>query len=278
MTSPTRARRAVVALAGAILLTVAVAGASAALAGDQPNPNGAPVGPDPAAVSSLFPAGSELQFVAVAPCRIIDTRNAGGQLSATSRVFDATLATYAAQGGKAGSCNVSDAATAVQLNLGGISGNGKSSWLAGWATGTPEPTASLLNTSPAGPIANMVTVPVNASGQFTLKTPGVMHVYADVAGFYVKPLYATVDGDGTVWGGMSSGLVSSVRNSVGTYTLTFNRDVEMCAATTSDWAFYFVHEVSADVRYGAGTNTVTVVSRNASGALEDTMFNVSVTC
>jgi hypothetical protein len=265
-------------MAGAALLTVAVAGASSALGGDQPNPNGAAAGPDPAAVSSLFPAGSELQFVAVAPCRIIDTRKAGGQLSATSRVFDATLATYAAQGGLAGSCNISAAATAVQLNLGAISTNGKSTYLAGWATGTVQPTASLLNTNPAAPTANMVTVPVNAIGQFTLKTPGAMHVFADVAGFYVKPLYATVQADGTVWSGMSSGLVSSVRDSTGTYTLTFNRDVEMCAATTSDWAFFFVHEISADVRFGVGTNTVTVVSRNASGALEDTMFNVSLTC
>jgi hypothetical protein len=279
MHSPSRLRRAAIAAAGAVVLLVGAAGATSALAGDQPNPNSGAQGPDPAAISALLPAGSELRFVSVAPCRIIDTRKSGGALVAGQRTFDATMANYSTQGGFAGSCNIIDSAVSVQLNIGAISQNNKTSDIRGWATGAPEPTASLVNYNPSGPVANMVTVPLNTSGQFNLKTPGAAHIFADVAGFWVKPLYATVYTDGTVYSGLSSGLVSSTRDSLGQYTVTFDRDVELCGATTSDWTFATAREISADVRYAASPNAVTIVTRNAStNALEDALFTVSLTC
>jgi hypothetical protein len=288
MQKPRRIRRAVIAATGAALLLAGAAGANAA-GGPQPGVrHGVAARPDTTLVSPVMAPGSELLFVAVAPCRIVDTRRAGGKLSASSRTFDATLASYASQGGKAGTCNVPDIAMAVQLNLSAISTDKRSSWLIGWAAGQPEPTASMLNTNPAAPIANMVTMPVNASGQFTLKTPGSMDVFADVAGYYVQPLYATIDGgDGnnppSVVEGVASGLVSVTRESAGIYDLTFDRNVTSCVATANDFEFGSGHDIAIDSTislfnpaYTDGTIVVGVTDMG--GAFVDAMIHVSLTC
>lgn len=88
-------RRAAVAAAGAALLVLGAASADAG--GPQPGTEqGRSVAPRPALVTPATAAGSELRFVAVAPCRIIDTRVAGGRLPAASRTFDTTATSYAA--------------------------------------------------------------------------------------------------------------------------------------------------------------------------------------
>jgi hypothetical protein len=278
MTISTRTRRAATALVGATALVIGVAGAGSALgAADPSNPHPPSLAPDPAAVASI-PAGSEKQFVPVAPCRIIDTRESGGALVAGQRVFDATLANYAVQGGKAGSCNIPSYATSVQLNLGAISRNDKTSDIKGWATGTAEPLASLLNYNPSGPVANMVTMPVNGAGQFTLKTPGAAHIFADVAGYFVKPLYVAVNSDGSIWQGKASGVTSVARTSTGRYTVTFERDVKGCAPAASDYLFSTNHDVSPDNDDSYPANVVQVGIANAANAATDARFFLSMTC
>ena len=277
MTTPSRLRRAIIAAAGAALLTVGVAGAGLAAGGDRDANPGAK-GPDAAAVSALFPPGSELQFVGVAPCRIIDTRVSGGALVSGQRTFDATMTNYSTQGGKAGTCNIPDVAVSVQLNLGAISQNGKTSDVRGWATGTSEPTASMLNYNPAGPVANMVTMPLNSSGQFNLKTPGAAHIFADVAGYYVKPLYAAVSYTGSIYQGIQSGVVSVSRVSTGFYNVTFNRDVEQCAASASTITWSTGYDASPDVSTSSDPNTVQVGIVNSSGTFVDEWFTLSLTC
>ncbi|HET7820073.1 MAG TPA: hypothetical protein VFL10_00995 [Ornithinibacter sp.] len=274
MITSTRLRRALVATAGAAAL---VLGATAATASGPDTPNPGTAAPDRAAVSALFPAGSELQFVAVAPCRILDTRVAGGKLVNTSRVFDATLGSYAVQGGKAGSCGIPDSAASVVLNVGAISQNGSTAHVTMWATGTPEPLASIINYSPAGPVANMATIPVNSSGQFTAKTPKSVHLFADVAGFYVKPLYAAVSPSGTVYAGISSGISSVTHTGTGMYAVTFNRDVTGCAATTSSITWASNLDVSPDVGVG-GANTVTVGIANDANVMTDAYFVLHLAC
>jgi hypothetical protein len=277
MITSTRLRRALVATAGAAAL---VLGATAATASgpDTANPGTDPA-PDKAAVSALFPAGSELQFVAVAPCRIVDTRNAGGAIVAASRTFDATLADYSGQGGKAGSCNLpTSGVSAVQINLGAISKFGSTSNFKGWATGSAEPLASMVNYDPSGPVANMVTMPVNASGQFTLKTLGSGHTFIDVAGYYVKPLYAAVSSSGAIYQGIASGVVSVSRTSTGFYDVKFNRDVEQCSAVASSITWSSNTDVSPDVSTSADPTVVQVGITNPSNTFVDEYFTLRLTC
>lgn len=273
-------RRAAVAAAGVALLVLGAAGADAG--GPQPGTERSrSLAPRLALANPATAAGSELRFVAVAPCRIIDTRVAGGRLTAAARTFDTTATSYAAQGGKAGSCNVSAVATAVQLNLGAISQSGSTSDLKGWATGTPEPTASLVNYNPSGPVANMVTVPVDTSGRLTLKTPGSAHVFADVAGYWVKPLYVSVDATTappTVHAGASSGFVGVVKDGTGSYRVTFDRNVSRCAPAATDYLFASVHEISVDSDFSLDSTVYVSVKNSATGAAEDTIFHLVLTC
>ena len=191
--------------------------------------------------------------------RIVDTRIAGTLVHAASRVFDATLGSYAGQGGKAGTCNLpSSGVVSVQLNLGAISRHHSTSDLKGWATGTAEPTASLVNFNPSGPVANMVTMPVNGSGQFTLKTPGNAHTFIDVAGYFVRPLYAAVSSTGSIYSGIRSGVVSVTHVSPGMYDVRFNRDVQQCSATAASITWNTDLDVSPDVGASADASTVRV--------------------
>lgn len=281
MHHPSRLRRAAIAAAGAALLLLGAAAADAAGSGGPDDTDaartaaGRPVADSPATVTPVVAPGYDLEFHSVAPCRILDTRQVGGKLSAGSRVFDATLASYAVQGGKAASCGIPDFATAVQLNLGAISQDGKTSDIRGWATGTAEPTASLVNYNPAGPVANMVTMQVNASGQFTLKTPGSAHVFADVAGYYSKPAYALVLPGGGVAFGIGSGVQSAARTSTGEYTVVFDRNIANCAVNVSP-VLGGTNIVGADQT--GPDDTVFVHLNSATGTPVDAFFDIAMTC
>jgi hypothetical protein len=280
MRTPIHLRRAGVALAGAALLLAGAAGANAA-GGPQPGTNALRPALAAEAVNPAMAPGSDLQFVNVEPCRIVDTRKAGGALHGT-RTFDASLGSYAAQGGKAATCNIPEVAMAVQLNLGAISQKGSTSDVKGWALGTAQPLASLVNYNPAGPVANMVTMPVDPLGRFNLQTPGTAHVFADVAGYYVQPLYASIDGtDGVnafVHENVQSGLVSAVRTATGEYELTFNRNVTACVALATDYLFTPVHEISTDSDFSQDSTVFVSVKDSSTGAPDDTIFHIALTC
>ena len=94
-----------------------VAGGAWAGDGSPPPASGAVGGPDADNRDLLGGGANEDLFVPITPCRIIDTREAGGKLSAVtgSRVFDVAGSgpTFAAQGGKAGGCGIGEGATTV---------------------------------------------------------------------------------------------------------------------------------------------------------------------
>lgn len=287
-------------LVGAAVIAVAFLAGPTALAGSQAEPSanadsprssasGAPVFPGDAAVqgrsagstptNAAAGAGTELQFVSVTPCRAIDTRHAGGALNNSSRNFViAGLSNYSSQGGNSAGCGIPSYAVGIQMNLGTVTVGSGSGYLKGWPFGAAEPTASLVNFSGSGAIANMVTLPLSntAASDITLKVFGNAHVFADVAGYYVNPMYATITDTGAVYR-TSSGLVSSSRTSVGEYVLTFERPTARCAAVASDLIFATTNDVSAEAGFG-GSNVVTVEVRDNSGSLADTFFNIHLTC
>jgi hypothetical protein len=58
------------------------------------------------------------------------------------------------------------------------------------------------------------------------------HVIIDVLGFYIVPIAATLRPDGTIYGGTNRAFYSG-RQSVGSYTVTLDRDVTFCSPTVS---------------------------------------------
>jgi hypothetical protein len=128
-------------------------------------------------------------FVAVTPCRIIDTRFASGTghgspalAAGATRAFDMN----------AGPCTgIPENVAALSLSIAAIlpPSNG---FLTAWPTGTAQPLFSQLNYIQGQVVANAAIVPVNTSDQlnFFVNT-GPTDIYADVNGYFM-------DGSGTL--------------------------------------------------------------------------------
>ena len=269
-------------VAGVAAAVLVASSATVALAaGGGSSPNGSPSGGRVAHVAGApaMNAGSQLQLVAVTPCRVVDTRLAGGRLNNSQRSFKA-VGNLSGQGGKSSGCGVPSYAVALSLNLVAIGQSGSGSYMYAWPAGTAQPVASAINYPRSGDaIANGITLPITAGGSwaFTLKTPGKAQVAADVTGYYVKPLYVVFSPSGTPYGG-SSGVVSTNRISAGRYEIEFDRNVRKCAATTSDLIFDGTRDVTADMTYSSDPTTVTVQVTNKDGNAEDTYFSLAMSC
>lgn len=127
-----------------------------------------------------FTPGEPLAFYPVAPCRVVDTRNAAGPLGGppiggtTSRNFPVLSSP----------CGIPSTAQAYSLNVTALPHNGTLNYLTIWPTGTSQPNVSTLN-SPAGQtIANAAIVPAGTSGQVTVFVTDTSDVILDINGYF----------------------------------------------------------------------------------------------
>lgn len=150
------------------------------------------------AEAALGDAAADLTFVPLPPCRIIDTRQAGGILAAgETRSFQVSGTTeFGAQGGNLGGCGVppgsaEPVAAAVMLNLVAIDVAGKGN-LAAWAYGQPEPLASSINFQKIDMnVANGLIVPIAGTNlvpaDLSIKANfSAAHIVADVTGYFTR--------------------------------------------------------------------------------------------
>jgi hypothetical protein len=120
--------------------------------------------------------------VAVAPFRILDTRNGTGTGGATDPVGADKAITLKV----AGVGPVPADATGAVLNITATEGTAPS-FITAWPTGSPRPTASVLNVNPGQNLPNMITVALGTGGQLDLyNLAGAVHLVADVAGYLVS--------------------------------------------------------------------------------------------
>lgn len=120
------------------------------------------------------------QFYPLAPCRVVDTRNAastnGGPILATTpRDFRIK-----------GNCGVPVTAQAVSLNV-TITGASMSSWLRLWPSGQTEPVVSNINFDPTLPaLANgaLIGLSGNTNDLSVRNSEGTVHVILDVTGYF----------------------------------------------------------------------------------------------
>lgn len=143
-------------------------------------------------------AESDLLFVPVAPCRIIDTRIAGGKIMAgQTRPFRVAGTTgFSGQGGQATGCGVpigasSPAAAAVMLNIVAVDVDGKGN-LQAWEFGQPEPVATSINFQKIDMnIANGLIVPIagisSQTHDLNVKANfNNAHLVVDVTGYFTR--------------------------------------------------------------------------------------------
>lgn len=142
---------------------------------------------------ALGDPAQDLVYVPVTPCRILDTRVAGGPIPANSfRDFDLTdVVRYAPQGGDTSNCNVGDKGSfaAAALNITVVSPN-----IAGYITAFPylasQPTAATINYV-AGDIRNSLAIvrldQSAAAYEFSVYSFAQTHLVADIVGYFREP-------------------------------------------------------------------------------------------
>lgn len=281
-----RHRAAFVALA---FVATGVGGYTAASAtGGDPSvdvsPNTGELRTRPADRAALTGGQSET-YTGITPCRIADTREAGGPIVSTTRTFKAS-GNLAAQGGS--NCGIPDNATSIAVNLTAIT-TGSTGFFRAWAYGGPSSAATLLNYAPGLNPTNQVNIPLCrkpmtgtdpcvGDNAFTMRNFGSANLVADAVGYYTPPMYALVTETGVI--DQSSGVLQVTRTPgepVGAYNIKFDRNVRDCAASTSDLVWDTSHDVSIEL--GGGSNDLgEVVVTRPDNSLADTWFYVTVTC
>lgn len=118
-------------------------------------------------------------YVAMAPCRVLDTRNAGGSLgNGTARNVQIT--------GLSG-CSVPVAATAVEASASAVE-PAALGFARLWPKGAPAPTATFVNFSKAQGTTNTGAVSIGDDGQVSLRNfGGPAHYTLDVQGYFIDP-------------------------------------------------------------------------------------------
>ena len=145
------------------------------------------------AFAQLGSSSSDLVFNPITPCRIVDTRSAGGVItSSTYRSFKSWGASFTSQGGSSTDCGIPQSANvaAVALNLLVIAPIGEG-WIAAWPYGLPRPLVSNLNFTAGAVLANFTLLKVDqtgSNGYWNLFTTTTTHFVADVTGYYTKPV------------------------------------------------------------------------------------------
>lgn len=153
-------------------------------------------------------ADTDLIFVPIEPCRIIDTRVAGGPIAAnTTRNFDVTAAaTYAGQGGSATDCNGagsagSYAAAAINFTVVTPSAGG---YITAFPYLTTQPLAATVNYGAGDVRGNYAVVKLDqgaSASELSVYSFAQTHLVADIVGYYRngnQPVFECVDSGQTI--------------------------------------------------------------------------------
>jgi uncharacterized repeat protein (TIGR03803 family) len=128
------------------------------------------------------------QFVSVAPCRVVDTRNPAGPFGGPAIPSDTARSFIIPQGPCAG---IPANAAAYSLNV-TVVPHGPLGFLTIWPTGEGRPVVSTMNSD--GRIkANAAIVPAGTSGAVSVYVTNTTDVLLDITGYFVSPSAQTYE-------------------------------------------------------------------------------------
>ena len=144
---------------------------------------------------SLGDAAADLVFVPITPCRLLDTRIAGGQIAAgTVRSFDVTaVSDYSFQGGNASNCGGAGAAgsfAAVAINFTIVSPVGGPGHMTVFPFGGTQPTASSLNFNSGDVRGNLGIFQLDqgpSANELSVFVTHTTHLVGDMVGYFINP-------------------------------------------------------------------------------------------
>ena len=127
----------------------------------------------PLSVDAIFSEAQ--QFVAVTPCRLIDTRLTGGPIQGgTYRNFPIP---------QEGGCNIPDTAAAYSLNV-SVVPQGPLGYLTIWPTDESRPVVATLNSLDGRIKADAAIVPAGTSGAVSVYVTQTANVVLDINGYF----------------------------------------------------------------------------------------------
>jgi len=217
----------------------------------------------------LGDAADDLVYTPVVPCRIVDTRSAGGRLAAgETRNYHAylTSGTFASQGGAASNCGIIPNPGAVALNISIISGGGVG-FVTAWPYNTNRPLAATLNFFAAGEIAaNGALVPICQPGcasDFSIYTSGGLDLIIDIVGYFAAPFATALQCSPVSGPSTTIGLSADTLVPLPSCTAGYTRTGANCSGTANVPGGYLVE-----------TNATGCLFRNLSSA---TTYNATAT-
>ena len=120
-----------------------------------------------------------LRFVAVAPCRVVDTRRPAGPFGGQALEGDSSRSFAIPQG----ACGIPGTAQAYSLNVTAVP-NGPLGFLTLWPTGQAQPRVSTLNSWDGDVVANAAIVPAGAGGAVSVYVTSRADVILDINGYF----------------------------------------------------------------------------------------------
>jgi hypothetical protein len=177
-----------------------------------------------AAKSATSTPGAPAIFVAMSPCRIVDTRNPlppfGGPVFYAGEIRTIPMAAST-------DCTIPATAVAYSLNIAVMPVGTTMRWLIAWDTGSPQPNASTINDKAGLITSNSAVVPAGTGGAINIFAADTTHVIIDVNGYYATqanlPLTGTAVAPALSFGNTSTGFYSDPGGGIGISTAGINR-------------------------------------------------------
>jgi hypothetical protein len=143
---------------------------------------------------------NDLVFVPITPCRIIDTRLAGGPIAeGTVRSFDITaVPDYAVQGGASGNCGGAGAAgsfAAAAINFTVVTPS-SGGYITAFPFLTPQPLAATVIFTAGSIVGNFTVVKLDqgaSANELSVYSFAQTHLVADLVGYYINPVLGEID-------------------------------------------------------------------------------------
>src|SRR5271166_3807064 len=132
---------------------------------------------------------THVQFITVAPCRVVDTRNANGTFGGPP-IQGGTFRSFPIpQGG----CNIPATAAAYSLNVTLVPiQNGPVGYLTIWPTGEDQPVVSTMNSVDGRVKANAAIVPAGTSGAVSVFVSNTSDAVLDIDGYFAPVSNSTL--------------------------------------------------------------------------------------
>lgn len=142
--------------------------------------------------TKLGQAGSDLVYTPITPCRIVDTREAGGAMAATEiRSFKGYTATdFTSQGGAASTCNIPANISALAISVTSPLPSGPG-YFTLYPFNEPMPLTTALNYNPGlilSAQSNTRLCRPSCPSQFNVYSHNQSHLVIDVEGYFAEPV------------------------------------------------------------------------------------------